>query len=1043
MFSGKAHFAFCSMRSDHPSVDRSPRSWRDKRGKAYVTNSLNFARKALRGGTALQALALLGAGVGMVAVAAPAVAQDYTNVTASGRVQGTDGRGIGGATVEIASNDQGYRQTVTTDSSGGFRLPQVRPGTYTFTVSAQGYDTFVDASVPLGQGAAANQFTLAPAGAAAGGDIVVTAGRVQVADFERTTTGAVINIGDLATRVPVARTLRDVILLAPGTTQGQSAQNAAFGGQATIGGSSFAENAYYVNGLNITEFRQGFSPVAIPFDFYQTVDVKSGGFQAEFGRATGGVVVATTKSGTNDFHGSVLFNWEPNALRDRSPNTYAADNDSDRFERKESVFQLSGPIIKDHLFFYGIYNSRDVQSSDASLGAANVANNRQTVDRNTSPFFGGKLDAVIVDGQRLEFTYFDSTSITNRRTYVFNTDTNTAGRFVSGTNIRAGGENYVGRYTGTFAPWLTLSAAYGVNKNRAGGLPLDTVNPRVIDNRTGTAVDVGLNTTASTATNDDKREFYRGDADLFVKLLGSHHFRFGYDREKLTATQISQTIGGGLFNIFTVTSANDSTRLPIGTQYVTARTFVNGGAFETVNDAFYLQDSWSLFGDRLSLQLGIRNDRFNNKDAGGKSFYKSGDQWGPRLGFTFDPVGDGRSKVYGSFSRYFVPIAANTNIRGAGSELDYTRYNLLGTGFASNGAPILGAPILTVANSRACPDTGTVNCTVVKNGSIQDPSSFIAQGLKPQSMDEYIIGGEQRIGSRIRVGAYFTYRKLNEVLEDAAIDIAANNYCISRGFSATACGNIYTGFSQYVLVNPGRDAAIKLIGLPDGTTPTVNFTAAQLGYPRAVRDFKSMTFTFDREFDGKWSIAGSYTLAASVGNYEGGVKSDIGQADTGATQDFDQPGFTIGAYGYLPNHRRHTFKAYGSYQLGEMLTLGANAFVQSPKKFGCLGVVPRTVDPYAADYQGGGYFCQGVATPRGRSFESQWRKEFNLSLQLRVPTDFDASIRFDVFNVFNDKSQLDFDEEGDLASGSPNPNYRAPLVYQAPRSARVQFRVGF
>jgi len=1011
-----------------------------------VTKIMNYTRRALRGGTAFQALALLGAGVGALGVATPATAQDYTNVTASGRVQGTNGQPIAGATIEVRSNGQGDSRTVTTDGSGTFRIPQLAPGSYTFNVSADGFDAFTDDNVLLTAGGAANQFTLAPAGASdAGGDIVVTAGRVQVTDFERNTTGAVINVGDLATRVPVARTLRDIILLAPGTTQGSSGQNAAFNGQATIGGSSFAENQYFLNGLNITEFRQGFSPVAIPFDFYQTVEVKSGGLPAEFGRVTGGFVNATTKSGSNDFHGSVLFNWEPNALRDDAPNTYLSDNNSDYLERKEAVFQLSGPIIKDHLFFYGIYNTRDVQAFDASLGAATAANNRQTRDRSRSPFYGGKLDAVIVDGQRLEFTYFNSTATTARRSFVFNTDTNQTGRFVSGSNLRTGGENYVGRYTGTFAPWLTVSAAYGVNKNRAGTLPLDVTNPRVVDNRTGQPVDVGLNTSSSTLTNDDKREFYRGDVDTYFKLFGSHHIRFGYDREKLTATQISQTIAGGTYNIFTVTnSATDVTRLPVGTQYVTQRTFVNGGAFDTINQAYYIQDSWSLFGDRILLNLGLRNDRFDNRDAGGTSFYKSGDQWGPRLGFSFDPIGDQSTKIYGSFSRYFLPIAANTNIRGAGSELDFTRYNRFAGGFNANGSPILGDPITTVQNSRACPQgTPGNNCVVTKDGSIQDPSSFIAKDLKPQSMDEYVLGGEVRLGSRMKVGAFFTYRKLKEVLEDAAIDQAAIAYCTGRGFTAAACGRIYTGFSQYVLVNPGRDATITLIGLPDGTTPTVDFTAAQLGYPKAIRDYKAMSFTFDREYDGKWSLSANYTLAATVGNYEGGVKSDIGQADSGATQDFDQPGFTVGAYGYLPNHRRHTIKAYGSYQIGDFLTLGANAVIQSPKKFGCLGIVPDSVDPFAGQYLGGGYFCQGQLSPRGRSFQSDWRKEFGVSVQFQLPVDFDASLRFDVLNVLNDKSQLDFDENGDLDSGSPNPFYRSPITYQTPRSARIQFRVGF
>jgi hypothetical protein len=1013
-----------------------------------VTNISILQRKGLRAGAALQALALMGAGVGMVAIATPVSAQDYVNVTAAGRITDTNGKALAGATVQLRSNDQGFSRQATTDSSGSYRVPQLPPGNYTYTISAEGYDTFTDPNVALSQNQASNSFQLGAAGAAAtdgaaaaGGEIVVAGRRVQTADFDRTTTGAVISLGDLATRVPVARSLRDVILLAPGTTQGSSGQNAAFSNQTGISGSSFTENAYYVNGLNITEFRQGFSPVPVPFDFYDTVDIKTGGFQAEFGRATGGVVNATTKRGSNEFHGSVLFNWEPNDLASTAPNTYLADNDGDVNSRTETVFQLSGPIIKDRLFFYGLYQFRDVKTENGALGNVNPANNRSTLQRSNSPFYGGKIDAIITDGHRLEGTYFNTTQITNTVTSVYDSNTNTRGAFVGGSRIRSGGANYVGRYTGTFAPWITLSAAYGVNKNRAGSLPLDTVNPSVVDQRSGTSVSIG-NPSNSITTNDDKREFYRGDVDLYFKLLGSHHVRGGYDREDLTATQISTTIGEGQYNYFTVNSATDRTGLPIGTQYASARFFENGGSFGTRNEAFYIQDSWSLIQDRVTLQLGIRNDRFTNKDADGKAFYKSGDQWGPRLGFTADPLGDGRNKIFGSFSRYYTPVAANTNIRGAGRELDYTRFNLL-TGVNANGTPILGAPILTVANSRACPDTGVANCTITSNGEVTDPTAFIAKGLKPQSLDEYIIGVERRLGNRMRVGLNFKYRKLGEVLEDVAIDQAAIAYCTGQGFTAAACGDIYSGFSQYVLVNPGRDASIQLLGLPDGTTPVVDFTAAQLGYPRAERTYKEVTATFDREFDGVWSLSGSYTWSDLKGNYEGGAKSDVGQADTGATQDFDQPGFTLGSYGYLPGHRRHSFKLYGSYQIGEFLTLGANGFLQSPKKFGCIGVVPTEIDPFAAQYGAAGNFCQGVATQRGKSFESDWRKELNLTVQFRVPGDFNANVRFDVFNVFNTKSKLDFDEFGDLDSGGVNPNYRAPLVYQQPRSARIQLQIGF
>ncbi|MEG8053515.1 TonB-dependent receptor [Sphingomonas aerolata] len=1019
-----------------------------KRGNAQVTNISILQRKGLRAGAALQALALMGAGVGMVAIATPVSAQDYVNVTAAGRITDTNGKALAGATVQLRSNDQGFSRQATTDSSGSYRVPQLPPGNYTYTISAEGYDTFTDPNVALSQNQASNSFQLGAAGAAATDGAAAARRRDRRCRPSRPDGGLRPDhdrCGHQPWRSRDPRPRCPLVARRHPTGTGHDAGQ--FGPERGLFQPDRDQRIVVHRERLLCERPEhhrippGLLPVPVPFDFYDTVDIKTGGFQAEFGRATGGVVNATTKRGSNEFHGSVLFNWEPNDLASTAPNTYLADNDGDVNSRTETVFQLSGPIIKDRLFFYGLYQFRDVKTENGALGNVNPANNRSTLQRSNSPFYGGKIDAIITDGHRLEGTYFNTTQITNTVTSVYDSSTNTRGAFVGGSRIRSGGANYVGRYTGTFAPWITLSAAYGVNKNRAGSLPLDTVNPSVVDQRSGTSVSIG-NPSNSITTNDDKREFYRGDVDLYFKLLGSHHVRGGYDREDLTATQISTTIGEGQYNYFTVNSATDRTGLPIGTQYASARFFENGGSFGTRNEAFYIQDSWSLIQDRVTLQLGIRNDRFTNKDADGKAFYKSGDQWGPRLGFTADPLGDGRNKIFGSFSRYYTPVAANTNIRGAGRELDYTRFNLL-TGVNANGTPILGAPILTVANSRACPDTGVANCTITSNGEVTDPTAFIAKGLKPQSLDEYIIGVERRLGNRMRVGLNFKYRKLGEVLEDVAIDQAAIAYCTGQGFTAAACGDIYSGFSQYVLVNPGRDASIQLLGLPDGTTPVVDFTAAQLGYPRAERTYKEVTATFDREFDGVWSLSGSYTWSDLKGNYEGGAKSDVGQADTGATQDFDQPGFTLGSYGYLPGHRRHSFKLYGSYQIGEFLTLGANGFLQSPKKFGCIGVVPTEIDPFAAQYGAAGNFCQGVATQRGKSFESDWRKELNLTVQFRVPGDFNANVRFDVFNVFNTKSKLDFDEFGDLDSGGVNPNYRAPLVYQQPRSARIQLQIGF
>lgn len=1063
-------------------------------------------RKGLYGsGTALRAIALVGAGLAATGVvSAPVHAQDFTNVTASGRVSGPNGEAIPNATVTVTSEQQGFSRSTTTSSSGAYDIPQLPSGTYTFSVAAEGFETYQETGISLTQGQAGNSFSLVAAGTAApseDGVIVVLGTRTRVVDFERTTTGAAIQIGELATRVPVARDVTSVVLLAPSTTQGDS----AFGNLPNIAGSSVAENAYYVNGLNITQFRDGLGAVSVPFEFYETVEVKNGGFPAEFGRTTGGVINAITKSGSNEFHGGVLVNWEPDDLKSSARNTILSENSQEEADRINTSVYLSGPIWKDRLFFYGLYEFRNVTSTNTVTsrrrqcmdGTQNCATAqrlsddfeivgvRQDSSSTKSPFYALKLDAIPIDGHRLEGTYFNTSGVQNVDSYGYNVydSLNPTSPYLGsgnpgqpgtggyqGTSVfRYGGENYVGRYTGQFTDWLTLSAAYGVNEFRDTSGSTDDSQPFIFDARTGQSLGNSLNVIGQSY---DEREFYRADVDVFVNLLGEHHFKAGYDRENLTTDTTTSYTGGQAITYFNSGPDGDNIVGEPNRDYLTSRTFVNGGVFESQNESFYIQDSWTLFDDRLTLQIGARNDRFENRNVAGETYYSSGDNWAPRLGFSADPFGDGRTKIYGSFGRYYLPVAANTNIRLAGAELDYTRYFYL-NGVNADGTPNTGAPILTATGVVACPDTGVENCRINSDGEPTPTDATVAKNLQAQSMDEFIIGAERKFGERWSAGIYYTHRELTRALEDVAIDAAVNQYCLDNGIGVDPdtpdneeCSAIYSGFHQYVLVNPGNDSTITLSDVLPGETErrTIDFTAEQLGYPKATRDYDAVTFQFEREFDGVWSLQGSYTWSRLYGNYEGAVKSDNGQTDAGLTTDFDQPGLTNGTLGFSPNHRRHNFKLFGSYQVTDWLLVGANVQATSPRKFGCIGRIPSSVDFFAQFYGAAGFYCNvdengeiitdertgvntntaGELTPRGSVFESDWQIQSNLSFVFRLPTDdFTGDLRVDVFNIFNDQAALDFDETGTLGNGRPDFNYRQPTRYQAPRSVRLQLGLRF
>ncbi|MCH1921971.1 TonB-dependent receptor, partial [Shewanella sp. A3A] len=81
----------------------------------------------------------------------------------------------------------------------------------------------------------------------------------------------------------------------------------------------------------------------------------------------------------------------------------------------------------------------------------------------------------------------------------------------------------------------------------------------------------------------------------------------------------------------------------------------------------------------------------------------------------------------------------------------------------------------------------------------------------------------------------------------------------------------------------------------------------------------------------------TYTWSKSYGNFEGAVKSDIGQADAGITQDFDFPAVMDGSDGYQPNDRRHVFKFFGSYDVMDNLSVGWNALLSSGRPLSIFG----------------------------------------------------------------------------------------------------------
>ena len=943
-------------------------------------------------------------------------AEDVTSGSLSGKIVDQSGTAVSGASLTVKSTSTGVSRSVTSSSDGSIRVPVLSVGGYSVSISADGYNTLTDNIKILLGGASSYDFVLSAVSNIE--DVVVVGSVSESYDFDRTTTGISIDVDELLSRTPVSRDITSLVLLAPGTTEGDS----AFGNLASVSGSSVAENVYLVNGLNVTNFRNFTGSSTVPFEFYSQVDVKTGGYQAEFGKAIGGVVNAVTRSGTNDFTASVSVYETPDSLRSQAPNTYAADNARRQSDQREINISVGGPIIKDKLFYYVLYNPDESEVSTYSL-----LSERTTTSTLDDEFLGGKLD-FYADflNTHIEYTFFnDDTQYVNDE-WNYDSTTGERGTYIGQSYDNVGGENEIFKITSVLNDNLTVSAMHGTNEYNRTSSGSGDIYPAIYDARSGSFVNVGQHTSFSIDVGDDKREMSRFDIDYYV---GNHHFRMGYEEEELTAVNATINSGGVYYAWF---NGDSTSGIPQGNDVVRVRNYSSGGTFVTEQEAFYIQDSWDV-NDRLNISAGIRRSSYDNKNASGETFVKVEDQDALRLGATYDLFGDGSTKVFASFGEYYLPIAANTNIRMAGGETYIHTWYDYPAGAPADYLPV-GIPVEKDESNPAY-----LRHVVYGDGSVPDTRSTTDTSLEPMYGEEIILGLETTLESGAFSGwdfsVTYTERELASTIEDVAIDAAVLAYCEANSIvvdSTTTCADEWTGFHQYVLTNPGSPMNVYL---PELSTQ-VDLSVADLRYPKPVRDYKAATITLSKEFDGDWSAMLSYTNSESIGNYEGTVKSDNGQDDAGLTQDFDQPGLVDGSYGLLPNHRKHRFKGTFSKVLTDDLLIGFNTTVTSPRKYGCIGVHPT--DTFAAAYSNSSWYCEDELTPRASVAQSNW--VLNADLLVSYSVSENLNLRLDVFNLFDFDSVDDIREYGEQSNGDTDLNYLKPTSYQPMRRVRLGFK---
>ena len=928
---------------------------------------------------------------------------------------------VAGATVTAKDPKTGFTRTTVVKADGTYRFSALPVGNYDVTISKDGYTSFEQKNIRIKLGGQ-TEFNAPIASVNSNVETIEVRG-AAMATIDTSSSESALNIGDVElSRLPVARDITSVALLAPGTTKGDG----AFGNNASFGGASVAENAYFINGLNVTNFRNGLGGSTIPFEFYKEFQVKTGGYSAEFGRSTGGVINAVTKSGSNDWEYGANVYFRPSSLQEQAPNTIKPNgamyihNEADSYDKTDANIYLSGPLIEDTLFFYVLYNPRDIEQ-EYSYAAGTSFDNQQSTDA----FWGTKIDWNINDNHKLELTAFSDKRETTTKTYDYDYKTGQKGDFI-GTGVGSrGGDNISVKYTGYITDDFTISALWGENEaDLTDSSSADTTCPVVYQYDDGSYFRQGCWVNFSFSQAVDTREAFRIDGEY---NLGDHTLRFGFDKETNTSLDQTRLSGpGDIGNYYLYrTYAAGSTEAAIGytfaedTDTVRVRTYATGGEFETLSSAFYIEDTWTITDDIVA-SIGLRSESFNNKNAEGASFIKVDNQLAPRLGISWDVNGDGESKVFANFGRYHLPIAANTNIRMAGAETYIHDYYKVEGDYSQQNAdltPILGEKLGTRVNG---------------DGTAPDVREVLDSSIDPMYQDEFILGYEGMINDDWSWTVKGIYRDLGSVIDDITINKAI-----------TANGWAEPGHDVYVLTNPGSDITTYYDTDGDGTLEQVNISGESLGYPDPERVYTAIDLTVKRQWDDVWTLDAKYTWSKSYGNAEGYVKSDNGQDDAGLTTDWDFPYLMDGAYGDLPNDRRHTFKVYGAYALTDELTVGANLLIQSGRPVNGFGhgLPDGYPDPYG---YGGTYYVGGEFLPRGSFGRTPWKNQLDLNAKYVTQiSDAEVSFQVDIFNVLGSSIVTEVNEEAEVVQDEVNPNFLLPTSYQTPRYVQFSASVRF
>ncbi len=874
----------------------------------------------------------------------PNVTVTITNAKASATDTTTTGVGAG------------FKRTIQTNEEGSFRVLQVPPGTYDVATTASGgfgESRYENVTVTIGQSTPLI-IIVKPGSNVTVIDIVSS----EVVPVDITNNAIQTTIGAKKMElIPKSGGFTGLLKTVPGTRP--ESRSGGF----SVDGASGGENVFVIDGQEVTNYRTGTlnETYNIPTQLVQEVQVKSSGFDALYGGATGGVVSVVTRGGGNEFHGEFglhfdvpKFGGTPRPLLTRfTSGTVAASNfvqTSEYFNPAKTegtnLFpsaNLSGPIMKDRVWFFASYTPQIFETAVdtdyfTNLPAAQrtfITTERYRRTRKYEYAFA-RIDANPISKLRLTSTFLwnpviddgsvPTTSFTNVGSSGFgfnNVPTANYGGSIgvltghNFTDLQGGRQNsnlftLAGVYTATSK--LIFDARYSrgfLNEKLGNYFVPETV--QIFSCGTPNAAFPCATTGANTITRKDVslRKSFESSVAYVFNAAGQHELRGGYQRFTIfnDVQSGNSTVGRLSFNYgtsITTLIGGNVTSTPGAVGSGSFRRTGTNGTGSNLSQGIFIQDKYQPT-RRLTVNIGVRFEKENLPSF--NSFPSAinfgwGDKIAPRLGFAYDLTGNGTTKLFASYGKFFDRVKFELPRGLFGGDIFLEDYFELFPGDTVATFNI-GSVLNGFTGSSVCPTTGFITagarsrCQKNLRVNANDPAAVPTSGgavdpnLKPFQQTEFTVGAERQLNRDYVFRVRYTYKNVDEAVEDAGIINAA-------------------GSEAYIIGNPGSGLHLQ--------------TLQALGYLRSTRPqrrYDGLEFVVDKRLSNNWYFNANYTYSRLFGNYSGLASSDEphlvnGRLSPGVSRAFDLPfiGFTAKGEkdnGRLQTDRPHVFNIFGAH----------------------------------------------------------------------------------------------------------------------------------